>query len=262
MISKKTFEKFLGEDDKMSNKMDLTIKKLGLMKLIIDNYDPIKKYHELKKIICDINKTIDTLMYIKNSLIIYHKNQYLDEIKKIIIIVNEIETKPIREFKNQEMKESIERLMHLKNISDEINKVKDFLLFKKIFENAQGIDQLARFDDATKKLAILRGKLDQNTSNIEIIFNDKNFKNVFKNIKEELGRKDESKSELFAKQMIDYFNINNKSVIKDLKMLINSKKYEIILKSIKYFFDNCLDKKLNLPKNINLSELRIFVKVL
>ena len=30
--------------DKMSNKMDLTIKKLGLMKLIIDNYYPIKKF--------------------------------------------------------------------------------------------------------------------------------------------------------------------------------------------------------------------------
>ena len=177
MISKKSLEKFLGEDDKMSNKMDLTIKKLGLMKLIIDNYDPIKKYHELKKIICDINKTIDTLMYIKNSLIIYHKNKYIDEIKKIIIIVNEIETKPIREFKNQTMKESIERLMHLKDISDEINKVKDFLLFNEIYEKTQGKDKAERFNDGLKRLREIKSLFEENSSNIETIF--EKYRNIF-----------------------------------------------------------------------------------
>ena len=133
------------------------------------------------------------------------------------------------------MQKNIEVLEKHNSLCEEINKVKDFLLFKKIFENAQDRDELTRFEDATKKLVILREKLDQNTSNIEIIFNDKEFKNVFKEIKEELVRKDELKSELFTKQMIDYFNIKNGSVIKDLKMLINSKKYEIIVKSIEYF---------------------------
>lgn len=56
--------------------------------------------------------------------------------------------------------------------------------------------------------------------------------------------------------MIDYFNIKGKIIIKQLKMIINSKKYEKIVKSIKYFFDNFLDKKLTLPKN-NLSEMNL-----
>ena len=58
--------------------------------------------------------------------------------------------------------------------------------------------------------------------------------------------------------MIDYFNIKNKLVIDDLKILINSKKYEMIVKSIKYFFNNFFnfsDKKLVLSKIINLSEM-------
>ena len=268
MISKKSLEKFLGEDDKMSNKMDLTIKKLGLMKLIIDNYDPIKKYHELKKIICDINKTIDTLMYIKNSLIIYHKNQYLDEIKKIIIIVNEIETKPIREFKNQEMKESIERLMHLKDISDEINKVKDFLLFNEIYENTQGRDKAERFDDGLNRLREIKSLFEENSSNIETIFekyeeNSSNietifekYRNIFCNIKGKLSKKGEYISDKFVEQMKDYFNIKDEKITEDLIILIKSKKYEVVIKGIKYFFD-CLNKKLVLPTNLALSQMNL-----
>ena len=38
-------------------------------------------------------------------------------------------------------------------------------------------------------------------------------------------------------------------------MIINSKIYEMIVKSIKYFFDNFKEKKLILPKSINLSEM-------
>jgi hypothetical protein len=68
-----------------------------------------------------------------------------------------------------------------------------------------------------------------------------------------------TKSKEFIGQMIDYFNIKNKSVINDLTILINSKKYEMIVKSIKYFFDNFSDKKkeLILPENINLSEMNL-----
>ena len=89
------------------------------------------------------------------------------------------------------------------------------------------IDQLERFEDTTKKLSALKGKLNEDKLNIEILFKEKYFKNVFKDIKDELTRKDESKSELFLKQMIDYFNITNKSVIKDLKILSIAKNRKI-----------------------------------
>ena len=45
--------------------------------------------------------------------------------------------------------------------------------------------------------------------------------------------------------MIDYFNIKDKKVISDLKMIIYNKKYVMIVKSIKYFFD------------INISEMNM-----
>ena len=59
--------------------------------------------------------------------------------------------------------------------------------------------------------------------------------------------------------MIEYYNIKEQSVIEDLTMLIKSKKYEITIKSIIYFFDIFINKKLKLPININLSQLKLEV---
>ena len=81
--------------------------------------------------------------------------------------------------------------------------------------------------------------------------------NIFNDIKEELSKKDESISNKLIEQMIDYFNINNSTMKKDLEIIIKSKKYEMIIKSIKYFFDNFLNKKLILPKDINLSKMSL-----
>jgi len=49
------------------------------------------------------------------------------------------------------MKEEIDKLLGLTKSSEEINQVKDFLLFKKIFEKSQGKDQAERFEDSKKK---------------------------------------------------------------------------------------------------------------
>ena len=57
--------------------------------------------------------------------------------------------------------------------------------------------------------------------------------------------------------MKDYFNIKDTSIINDLKILIKSKRYENNIKSIKYFFEICLNKKLQLPRDINLSQLKL-----
>ena len=107
-------------------------------------------------------------------------------------------------------------------------------------------NQAKRFEDAIKKLKELKDLFNKNSSNIESIFTDKNYENTFKEIKEELGKKTEDKSKKFIDQMIDYFNIENEIVINDLKMIINSKKYEMIVKSIKYFFSECLEKNLEI----------------
>jgi len=81
------------------------------------------------------------------------------------------------------MKEDIENLLKLKVISEEINKVKNFLLFKKIFEKSKGKDQEERFEDARRQLYTIRKLFQSLSLNIEKIFH--NFENIFKDIKEE-----------------------------------------------------------------------------
>jgi len=235
--------------------------KLELLTLILANYNPLTKYAEYKETIKKINEKVETLKFIKDSLMIFHRNKYNEDIKKITNILDEIENSPVLKFKTEETKKSIEYLEKHKPLCDEIKKVKDFLLFKKIFENAQGRDQAERFEDATKKLGELKELFKQNSKMIEVIFNDEKFVITFKDIKEELGRKTEIKSKEFVDQMIEYFKIKDNKVIKDLNMIINSKKYEMIVKSIKYFFDIFFEKfskkKLTWPQNINLSEMEL-----
>ena len=229
--------------------------------MVLNQYSPVTKYPEYKKIIDDINEKVDYLIFIKDSLLIFHKNKFIKDIQKITSIINEIENSPIINFRNEEKKNEINELSKYDPLCKQVSLVKDFLLFKKIFENAQGKDQLERFEDATKKLSSLKTNFEENKSNIEIIFNDKDFKNIFNDIKDELSKK-ESKSELFISQMIENFDIKDKSVIEDLKMLIKSKKYENIIKSINYFFENFANKKIILSKNktdFNLSGKKLSI---
>ena len=126
------------------------------------------------------------------------------------------------------------------------------MLFRKIYEKSKGSDQEERFKDAKSQLDKIK-YLFKKESNIEIVFN--NFENIFEDIKEELSKKEESKSDEFIKQMENYFDKKNEETKKDLSILIKSKKYEMIVKSIKFFFENFSNKKLILPKHIELSEM-------
>jgi hypothetical protein len=198
--------------------------KLELLTLILSNYDPTTKYADYMASIKKINEKVESLKFIKDSLMIFHRNKYNENIKQITNILDDIENSPVIKFKTEDTKKVIESLENLRLLCDEIKKVKDFLLFKKIFENAQGIDQAERFEDATKKLGELKELFKNNSKNIEVIFNNEKFFIIFKDIKEELGRKTEIKSKEFVDQMIEYFKIKDSKVIKDLKMIINSKK--------------------------------------
>ena len=230
--------------------------KLLLITLIIENYDPIAKYAEYKKNIEYINEQIKKLKFIKDSLMIYHRNIYIGQINEITNILYEIENSPIYKFKFDQTRESIKNLLIYLPICSEINNVKDFLLFQKLFENIQGRDQSERFDEAYKKLKELK-ILFSEKGDIEKIFNHLNYRDIFNNIKNELENKSEFQSKKFMDQMIEYFEIKDNKIKKELKMIINSKKYEKIVKSIKYFFDNFSNKKLTSLENmnINLSEM-------
>jgi len=54
--------------------------------------------------------------------------------------------------------------------------------------------------------------------------------------------------------MIENFNIKDKAIIEKIKMIINSKKYENIVRSIEYFY-KFLNKKLKFPEIIILSDM-------
>ena len=189
-------------------------------------------------------------------------------------IINEIETDPIKEFKIQVKKDKRDELLKLKTISEDINKIKDFLLFKKIFEKSQGNNQEDRYNYAKDKLDKIKNLFtkepstseksenkkqpltEEPLSNIEEIILVK-YKDIFNEIKEELSKKEDSVSDGFIKQMIKICNIQNDKTKKDLNILIKSKKYEIVVKSIKFFFENFGSKKLILPKNIELSKMNL-----
>ena len=57
--------------------------------------------------------------------------------------------------------------------------------------------------------------------------------------------------------MVDYFDIKDDNEKENLKIMIRSKKYEMVVKSIKFFFENFANKKISLPENIELSELKL-----
>ena len=65
------------------------------------------------------------------------RNLYNEHIRNIIIILDEIENGPIKQFKAEDIKKSIENVLAHLPLCEAIKNVKDFLLFNKIFENAQ-----------------------------------------------------------------------------------------------------------------------------
>ena len=269
-IIKKDLEKFLNikkinekQNEDEINKYEKNEKevkeKLALISLKSDMcYSFEKKYHELKKIIGDINRGVEKLIFIRDSLMIYHKNVFNNEIQEIPNIINEIENCQIINLRSDEIYvKLIEKKERHECLCHQINMVKDFLLFNMIYENTQGKDELNRFYEAMHKLKDIKMVFERNESDIERIFKVEEYSNIIKDIKEELSKKDESESALFINQMKDYFDIKDKSIIEDLIILIKSKKYEIIVKSIKYFFDNYTNEKLKMPENLNLSQMEL-----
>ena len=63
------------------------------------------------------------------------------------------------------MRENIEKLSQLKTLNVETNKVEDFLLFKKIFEQARRKTQVDPFLDTKSKLEEIKMQFKEQLSN-------------------------------------------------------------------------------------------------
>ena len=254
LFTKNILEEFLGGKEN-SEKI---IKKLGLIKIVINDYDPKDEYQKLSNKIKKMNNTIEELNDIKTSFSIFHRNKFKDQIQKITNIISDIENKQINEYDNQKTQKSIEELLTNRKLSQDIKNVKGLFIFKIIFDNSPGSDQEKRFYKAQetlntiKQLFIKDDKDDKNEINIEeILFNNDK---IFNKIKEELSKKEEEKSKEIIDQMIKYFKIEKKN-IEDFVIMLKSKKYEMDIKSIKYFFDTFSGHTLNLHKDFNNLEL-------
>ena len=102
--------------------------------MLFEGFNPNEKYTQLKKINENINKDINKLKYIKDNIIIYYKETYQDIIKKIIEVIRENKNKKINYYKGEKVRGLIKETYYLQDLSDEINKVKNFLLFEIIYD--------------------------------------------------------------------------------------------------------------------------------
>ena len=230
-IEIKKLKEFL-ENDKKS-----IINKLGLIKIILSDFGPEEEYSKLKEIIEKIKNDIDELSLIKNSLLIFHRNKYQREIRDISNLIKDMQEKNLKNYKAEATQESIKNIMDLKPTVENVKKVKDILLFKVLYDEAYGNDQEKRFEDASEKLKNMK-KIFGESDAANKIYQDQENKPIFNKIKEMLS-KNEAKAEIFIEQMKTYFNLKGKDeLIKDLTIIFKSKKYEMDLKSIIYFFEN------------------------
>ena len=239
-IKKSKLEEFLKIEK------SLVIQRLKLVKLVLGGFNPEEKYEELEKKNNEINGEIEKLKNIKENIIIYHKEFYQDTIKRLIDIIKNNQNKKLSDYRAGSIRELIQETEkgdddkgNLKDLAEKVNKVKNFLLFNIIYEIYSGKDENKNFENAYEKLEEIGQKLKSKTNVIEL---NKLYKDIFKKIKEKLSNNEE-RSQEFIKNLIDYYNIDvendkdNKELIDNLTILFKSKKYEVDIKSIIFFFE-------------------------
>ena len=263
-IEKKTLETFL------KNGKDVVIKRLQLIKIIFKEYNPEAVYEEKMRQIAEINNDINELNYIKNTLSIYHRYKYLETIREITNVIKDLKENSVKFYNKLETKDIIQySKVQYKPICFQVDCVKDFILFNIIYDETSGNDQKERFKNALSKLDEIKDSILDNIS-AKLIY-EKN-KTTFNKIKDILKNND-SKANQLINQIKKYCNINkNTELINDLTIIFKSKKYEMDLKSIIYFFEcynpNDTNWNKNFPKGfeklstVDLEELKIILNEL
>ena len=152
----------------------------------------------------------------------------------MIEIIKKLENIKIKEYNDDKIIEPIGIIKYLENRAEQINSVREFLLFQVIYDNIKGNNPEIRFGNANVKLDAIK-ELFAKKEGVNEIY--KKIKQIFDIIKEKIINHDK-KAEQFFKSFKKNFNIGeeNKELINDLTLLFNSKKYEMDLKSIIFFF--------------------------
>ena len=236
-------------EDFLNNEEHLVKQKLELIKIIITEYNEVEKYEKLKKTNDEINKNIEILKKIKNNIIIYYKEKYKKEIQKIKEGVEKSKNKQIREFNERGNIGDLIKETETKDLrvtSDKIEVVKDFLLFNIIYDMNPATNEDEKFNSSYKELdKISQILIEQNKTEEQIITKLGNdYSDCFKKIKEILcmNEKDEDEAKKFIEKFRNYYEIKNNKLIEEITIFIKSKKYELDIKSIIFFFEYKFEK--------------------
>ena len=209
-IEKSKLEEFLRIEQSQA------IQRLKLFKLILSGYDPEEEYEQMKNINNKINQQITKFEYIKDNIIIYHKEIFKVTIKELIDVTNNQDKRKISYYLGERIWELNLKIEKLKDLADIVNKVKNFLLFNIIYEMSIYKDEYHKFDMAYKELEKI-GNLLEDENIIEL---NNQYQNIFKIIKEKLGNNEDMIKE-FIKNLIDYYHIDNEKLIDELTNKIN-----------------------------------------
>ena len=230
-IKKKKLEEFLKNDESFIKQ------RLSLIQLILKGFDPEEIFHKLKKNYVEINKDIEELSFITENIKKYFKERYKDIIRQLIVVINENENMKIQQYIvggkiGELIKECNEN--HLKEKAEKIEKVRDFLLFNVIYEMNSGKDDEINFNDAYKKYENI-GKFLKEKKDVNKFYEDN--KEIIDKIRETLSN-DEKEAETIIEKLKKLYGIeNDENLIDELTILFKSKKYDLEINSIIFFFE-------------------------
>ena len=227
-IKKKALDEFLTIEDSIIKK------RLSLLGIIFENYNPNDEYYRLKEINKKINEDINKLIDFKNNIMIYHRETYKDKIDEIMKLIKDSQFKKIKDYNIGKLKEIIKGIEELNYI---IDKVKNNLLFNVIYENMNlGNSEEEHFNNAVEKLDNI-GKELKNNTDFDKIYSIKEYKDIFDKINEKLSNNEKRVQEFINYDLIKYFGITNNDLINDLNIFFKIKKYEMDINSIIFFFE-------------------------
>jgi len=108
-IRKNKLEEFLKIDESLTNKRisfkeSIINRRLNLIKLILEGFNPEKEYNELKRKFDKINEDITKLKFIKDNIIIYFNETYQDILERLIEVINNSQNKEIKQYKEGRIK--------------------------------------------------------------------------------------------------------------------------------------------------------------
>ena len=223
----------------MKNNEAFIKERLSLINIILPGlgFDPEEKLKTLKREYKEMSTNIKDLIFIKENIVKFYKETYKDLIKDLIDNIKINEKMNIDQYKKGKIGELIRQCeeKRLKEKAEKIEKVKDFLLFNVIYEMNAGNNEETHFKDAYKKYENI-GKLLSKKGDINKLYEGEENKAIINKIRDILCNNEEE-AKNFIEKLKKLYIINDDNMIDEITILFNTKKYDLEIKSIIFFFE-------------------------